>query len=95
MDARVYPNTQLFIDGTWQNAAAGRTMAVVNPASGDNIGTLAFAEQADLDHALEAAEKGFRAWRKVSAFDRSKIMRKAADLLRQRADAIAPLLTLE
>ena len=49
----------------------------------------------DLDRALEAADKGFKAWRKVSAFDRSKVMRKAANLLRERVDAIAPLLTME
>ncbi len=56
---------------------------------------MAHAERADLDRALEAADKGFKAWRKVSAFDRSKLMRKAAGLLRDRAEAIAPLLTME
>jgi succinate-semialdehyde dehydrogenase/glutarate-semialdehyde dehydrogenase len=91
----MYTNTSLFIDGAWSPAAAGRTIPVVNPANGEVIGTVAHAERADLDRALEAADKGFRAWRKVSAFERSKVMRKAADLLRQRADAIAPLLTLE
>ena len=91
----MYPNVSLFIDGAWSPAAAGRTLPVVNPASGEVVGTVAHAERADLDRALEAAEKGFRAWRKVSAFARSKVMRKAADLLRERADAIAPLLTME
>ena len=91
----MYPNVSLFIDGAWTQAAAGRTLPIVNPASGDSIGTLAHAERADLDRALEAADKGFRIWRKVSAFDRSKVMRKAANLLRDRADAIAPLLTME
>ena len=91
----MYPNVSLFIDGAWTQAAAGRTLPIVSPASGDTIGTLAHAERADLDRALEAADKGFRLWRKVSAFDRSKVMRKAADLLRDRADAIAPLLTME
>jgi succinate-semialdehyde dehydrogenase / glutarate-semialdehyde dehydrogenase len=91
----MYPDVSLFIDGVWTKAAAGRTIPVVNPATGEAIGTVAHADRRDLDRALEAAEKGFRAWRKVAAFDRSKIMRKAADLLRERADAIAPLLTLE
>jgi len=90
-----YPNISLFIDGAWCPAAAGRTIPVMSPATGEPIGTVAHAERADLDRALEAAEKGFRAWRKVSAFDRSKLMRKAANLLRERADAIAPLLTME
>jgi succinate-semialdehyde dehydrogenase/glutarate-semialdehyde dehydrogenase len=91
----MYPNVALFIDGAWSPAAAGRTIPVVNPATGEPIGTVAHADKSDLDHALEAADKGFRAWRKVSAFDRSKVMRKAANILRDRADAIAPLLTME
>jgi len=91
----MYSDVLLLIDGEWTKAAGGRSIPVVNPATGEPIGTVAHAEKADLDRALEAADKGFRAWRKVSAFDRSKIMRKAADLLRSRADAIAPLLTLE
>jgi succinate-semialdehyde dehydrogenase / glutarate-semialdehyde dehydrogenase len=91
----MYPNISLFVDGAWLPALAGRTLPVVNPASGEVIGSVAHAERTDLDRALEAAERGFRTWRKVSAFERAKVMRKAADLLRQRADAIAPLLTME
>ena len=91
----MYSDVSLFIDGTWGSAAAGRTIDVVNPATGDKIGTVAHASISDLDRALEAAEKGFRTWRKISAFDRSKIMRKAADLLRERAGHVAELLTLE
>ena len=91
----MYPDVQLFIDGTWTNAASGRSLVVINPATGEPTGKVAHAERADLDRALEAAEKGFNVWRKVSAFDRSKLMRKAADLLRERADIIAPYMTQE
>jgi succinate-semialdehyde dehydrogenase / glutarate-semialdehyde dehydrogenase len=91
----MYSDVSLFICGDWTKAAGGRTIPVVNPATGEDISTVAHADKSDLDRALEAADKGFRAWRKVSAFDRSKVMRKAANLLRDRADAIAPLLTLE
>src|SRR5271165_6941226 len=91
----MYPDVLLLIDGAWTKSASGRAIPVANPATGEPIGTVAHAGTADLDRALAAAEKGFRAWRKVSAFDRSKIMRKAADLLRARADAVAPLLTQE
>jgi succinate-semialdehyde dehydrogenase / glutarate-semialdehyde dehydrogenase len=90
-----YRDVSLFIDGAWGPAAAGRTLPVVNPATGDAIGTVAHADKADLDRALQAAEKGFKVWRKVSAFDRSKVMRRAANLLRERADAVAPLMTKE
>ncbi len=90
-----YPNTLLYINGQWCPATAGRTLPVVNPANHQQIGTVAYAEKADLDRALEAAEAGFRVWRKVSAYERSKIMRKAADLVRERADTIATYMTFE
>ena len=91
----MYQDVSLFLDGSWTAASGGRTIPVVNPATGEPIGTVAHADRQDLDRALEAAEKGFRTWRKISAFDRSKLMRKAADLLRERADKIAPLMTME
>jgi succinate-semialdehyde dehydrogenase/glutarate-semialdehyde dehydrogenase len=91
----MYPKVQLLIDGQWCDSASGDTLPVVNPATGETVGTVARASRADLDRALEAAAKGFQAWRKVGAFDRYKVMRKAADLLRSRADAVAPLMTQE
>ena len=90
-----YPNTQLFIDGQWQDAADGRSLAVFNPASGKEIGRVAHAGKADLDKALAAAQKGFETWRDMPPADRAKIMRKAAGLIRERAGEIAPLLTQE
>ena len=90
-----YPNTQLMIGGQWQDAADGRTLAVVNPATGNEIGRVAHAGIADLDRALEAAQKGFEAWRDVSAAERSKTMRRAAALMRERAGEIARILTQE
>jgi len=91
----MYPDVQLLIDGTWCKAASGKTIPVVNPATGEQIGTVAHAERADLDRALEAVQKGFNTWRKVSSFDRYRVMRKAAELMRTRAESIAPLLTME
>jgi len=90
-----YPNTQLFINGHWQDAADGRTLAVINPATATEIGRVAQAGKADLDLALAAAQKGFETWRDMTAADRSKVMRRAADLMRQRAGDIARLLTQE
>jgi succinate-semialdehyde dehydrogenase/glutarate-semialdehyde dehydrogenase len=68
---------------------------VRNPATGETIGTLAHADIADLDRALAAAQKGFEVWRRVSAYERSKLMRKVADLVRERADDIARVMVLE
>lgn len=88
-----YPNVQLFIDGRWVASEAKRTIPVVNPATGSIIGTVAHAGQEDLERALAAADRGFALWRRVSAFDRYKVMRKAADILREREALIAPLMT--
>ncbi|MGZ8260362.1 MAG: aldehyde dehydrogenase family protein, partial [Caldimonas sp.] len=91
----MYPDTQLYIDGAWCAAASGRTHPVVNPATGETIGKFAWADRADLDRALEAAAKGFQTWKKVSAYERSKVMRKAAELLRERLQQVAETMTQE
>jgi succinate-semialdehyde dehydrogenase / glutarate-semialdehyde dehydrogenase len=90
-----YPHTQLFIAGQWCDAADGRTLAVFNPATGQEIGRVAHAAQADLDRALQAAQQGFETWRDMAPAERAKIMRRAAALIRERADEIAPLITQE
>jgi succinate-semialdehyde dehydrogenase/glutarate-semialdehyde dehydrogenase len=90
-----YPNTQLYIDGQWLDAADGRTLAVFNPATGKEIGRVAHAGKADLDKALAAALKGFETWRDTVPAERSKIMRKAAALMRERAAETAQVLTQE
>jgi succinate-semialdehyde dehydrogenase / glutarate-semialdehyde dehydrogenase len=95
MSAITYPCTQLLIDGVWCGAADGRTLPVVNPATGGEIGRLAHAGAADLDRALAAAQKGFALWRKTPAIERSKLMREAARLMRERADTTATLMTME
>ena len=90
-----YPNTQLYIDGRWVDAADGRTLAVHNPASGKEIGRVAHAGIADLDRALAAAERGFATWRDTPAAERAKLMRRAAALIREKADETARVLTSE
>lgn len=91
----MYPDVQLYIDGQWRASRDGRTISVINPATGDSLGTVAYAGITDLDEALAAAEKGFATWRNTSAYDRYKIMQKAANLVRERADGIARIMTQE
>ncbi len=90
-----YTDTRLLINGQWCDAASGKTLNVVNPATGKTIGKVAHADIADLDRALAAAQQGFEAWRKVPANERATTMRKAASLVRERAPDIARLLTQE
>jgi len=91
----MYPDVQLFIDGQWRASEQGRSIPVINPATGETLGTVAHADIADLDQALAASERGFEIWRATPAYDRYKIMQKAANLLRERADKIAHIMTLE
>ena len=79
----MYPEVQLHIAGEWRKGSGGREQNVLNPATGDPVGKVPLAETKDLDEALEAAEAGFKAWRKVSSYDRYKLMRKAADNIRE------------
>lgn len=91
----MYPEVQLFIDNAWTKGASGKTIPVLNPATGEEIGKVAHAEKADLDRALAAADKGFKAWKKVSPFDRYKVLRKAADIIRSRSDEIGKIMSME
>jgi succinate-semialdehyde dehydrogenase / glutarate-semialdehyde dehydrogenase len=91
----MYPEVQLYIDGAWSKGSSGKSQPVLNPATGDEIGSVPHATKADLDRALAAAEKGFQAWKKVSPYDRYKTLRKAADIIRSRADDIGKVMSLE
>ncbi|RMC32054.1 NAD-dependent succinate-semialdehyde dehydrogenase [Paracoccus alkanivorans] len=90
-----YPDTQLFIGGVWRAAQDGRTIPVINPATEEEIGRVAHAGIPDLDAALDAAAQAFPGWAATGAFNRYKLMRRAAELLRERSDAIAAMMTAE
>ncbi|SIR24373.1 MULTISPECIES: NAD-dependent succinate-semialdehyde dehydrogenase [Acidiphilium] len=91
----MYQDVLLHIGGAWTGAASGKTLDVINPATEEVIGTLAHAGIADLDAAIAAAETGFATWRATPAHARAALMRKAAGLIRDRAAAIAPIMTME
>ena len=90
-----YQDTQLLIDNVWRDATGGKSLAVVNPATGAEIGRVAPAAQVDLDAALAAAQRGFELWRNTPAVERARLMHAAAQLLRERVEPIATLMTLE
>jgi succinate-semialdehyde dehydrogenase / glutarate-semialdehyde dehydrogenase len=91
----MYANLQLFIDGEWLGGDGRAGEDVTNPATEKPLARLPHASTADLDRALEAAKKGFAVWRSTAAYERAKIMRKAADLMRERYDAISKILVQE
>jgi succinate-semialdehyde dehydrogenase/glutarate-semialdehyde dehydrogenase len=91
----MYTDLALFIDGQWLNGKGRKGEDVINPATGKTLAALPHASKTDLDAALAAADKGLQVWKNTSAYDRSKIMRKAADLLRERHDHVAKVQTQE
>jgi succinate-semialdehyde dehydrogenase/glutarate-semialdehyde dehydrogenase len=91
----MYTDLKLYIDGRWLNGEGRKGEDVINPATGKVLAHLPHASKADLDEALAAANKAFPAWKATSAYDRAKIMRKAADLLRERHDHVSKVQTLE
>lgn len=90
-----YGALQLFIDGRWIEAGSRTTEEVLNPATGEPVALLPHAAPEDINAAAEAAGRAFKAWKNTTAYDRAKIIRKAADLLRERTEAIALRMVLE
>lgn len=90
-----YPDLKLHIDGEWLGAGARRTHQVINPANGATLGELPLVDTADLGRALAAAERGYRLWKRATAEERGRVLKGAAQLIRQRAEHIAHVATLE
>ena len=90
-----YDSLYLFIGGEWITAQGRATAAVVNPATGQEIGQVPLATAEDLDHALEVARLSFDQWRQTVPDQRAKILKRAADLILERAPQIAAQMTLE
>jgi succinate-semialdehyde dehydrogenase/glutarate-semialdehyde dehydrogenase len=90
-----YTDLRLYIDGEWLSAGSRRTHRVINPANGATLGELPLVDTADLDRALQAAERGYRLWKRATAEERGRVLKGAAQLIRQRVDHIARIGTLE
>jgi succinate-semialdehyde dehydrogenase/glutarate-semialdehyde dehydrogenase len=89
----MYPDLKLYIAGEWRDTADH--LAVVNPATEEEIAQLPKASTRDLDDALSAACEGFEVWRKTPPRDRANTIRRAAALMRERQEEIAQAITLE
>src|SRR6516164_9025803 len=86
---------RMYIDGKWCEADSHRTLEVINPATEDVIEEIAYGGRGETRRALEAAQKAMPGWVKLTAWDRAKILKKTAELMRERCDSIARTLTLE
>jgi len=83
------------IGGKWVQADSGATIDVTNPANGQKIGTVPKGGRAETRRAIEAAEEAFKSFRRTSALDRSKLLRKLHDAIMDNQEALAELLTME
>ncbi|EON11577.1 NAD-dependent succinate-semialdehyde dehydrogenase [Pandoraea sp. SD6-2] len=91
----VYDPLYLFIDGEWIAANKRETVPVINPATRGELGRVPLATTSDLDHALSVTRRAFDVWRNTVPAERARILRRAAELMRERAPHIAEMMTLE
>jgi succinate-semialdehyde dehydrogenase/glutarate-semialdehyde dehydrogenase len=86
---------RMYIDGKWCDADSGRTLGVINPATEEVIADIAYGGRKETRRAVEAAARAMPAWMKRTAWERAKVLKKTAELMRERLDALARTLTLE
>ena len=90
-----FDQQQLYIGGRYVAASSGQTFDSINPATGEVLATLQRASQADVERAVASAKQGQKVWAAMTAMQRSRILRKAVDILRARNDELAELETLD
>ena len=86
---------RLLIGGDWVEAGEGERFDVTDPATGEAVGSVADAGAADVEAAIDAAAAALEPWRSLAAIERARILRRAADLMRERRDEIAAVMTAE
>ena len=87
--------SELLINGQWRPASDGARIDIVNPADESVIGSVPVATKEDLDQALAAADAAWKSWREVDAWTRSAVLRKTAQIIRERIGELALVLTEE
>ncbi|MFT4066785.1 NAD-dependent succinate-semialdehyde dehydrogenase [Paraburkholderia sp.] len=90
-----YPKLGQLVTGEMKYGDGRSTLDVIDPTTGTTLGPVSMATEADADEALAAASAGFDVWRKMAVFERSKLLSRVADRIRESAEALAELLVLE
>jgi succinate-semialdehyde dehydrogenase/glutarate-semialdehyde dehydrogenase len=86
---------KMYIDGQWVADEKGRTLGVINPATEEVVSDVAYGDRQTAKRAVEAAGRAMPDWMKLTPYDRAKILKKTAELMRERCDHIARTLTME
>ncbi|NKJ47805.1 betaine-aldehyde dehydrogenase [Burkholderia sp. SG-MS1] len=89
----VFATQRLYIGGAYVDATSGETFDTLDPATGETLASVQQASAADIERAVQAAQAGQREWAALTAMQRSRILRRAVDLLRERNDELALLET--
>jgi len=88
-------NMQMYINGQWADARSGKTLGVLNPATEEVLADVPYGGRDDVREAVEAAGAAFKTWSKTTAYERAAVLKKTADLMRERQEQIAQQLTRE
>ena len=86
---------KLYIDGGYTDASSDATFDAINPANGEVLAQVQRATKEDVERAVVSAEKGQKIWAAMTSMERSRILRRAVDILRERNDELAALETLD
>jgi succinate-semialdehyde dehydrogenase/glutarate-semialdehyde dehydrogenase len=86
---------QMYINGRWTGAKRGEVLEVLNPATEEVLQAVPYGTREDVHEAVEAAGEAFKTWSKTTAYERAAILKKVADLVRQRTEDMALQLTRE
>ncbi|EST53689.1 succinate-semialdehyde dehdyrogenase [Brevibacillus panacihumi W25] len=86
---------QMYINGEWVSAESGETLAVINPATCEQVGTVSFGDAREAKKAIDAAHEAFQSWSRLTARERSKYLSTLAELVRKNRDELAGLISAE
>jgi phenylacetaldehyde dehydrogenase len=86
---------KMLIGGQWRNAASGETLPSLDPATGETLASFPAGAPADANEAVSAARRAFPAWKKITPYDRGRLLQKAAALIEKHGDEFAQLITIE
>ncbi len=95
MPTATQTSKQMFINGEWCDADNGQTLEVINPATEEVVSEISYGGRAETKRAIESAHQAMKSWMKETPYTRAKVLKKTAELMRERADDIARTLTLE
>lgn len=90
----VFKQQQLYIGGRRVDATSGKTLETINPANGEVLAEVQCASQQDVDRAVASARQGQQVWAAQTAMQRSRVLRRAVEILRARNDELAKIETL-